>query len=135
MRGEEELKHLQAFTEVCTDGELKGTTRWRSHQATHACKLSDLRGTTTSTRVGHHADGVIFVKVGQDHVTKGCGGGIPHFDHFFVSFVIGHQTHAIEVVELFHLGIGFFEHLFFFGWDFDIADRYRNRTTGRIAEA
>ena len=135
MRGQEELQHLQTFTEVRANGQFQRAAGRRSHQAAHAGQLGDLRRATTSAGVGHHTNGVELVQTGKDHVPQGGGGGVPDIHDLGIAFFLAHHTHAVQAVDLLHLRVGSGHDLGLFLGNLNIRHGNGNSADGGVLEA
>ncbi len=92
VRGDEVLEHRQALHEVGLDRALDDFTLRVGHQAAHPRQLADLLERATSTRVGHHEDGVEDVEVVDHRLGDLVGGGVPLLDDRLVTLLLGDQA-------------------------------------------
>src|SRR5690606_4949022 len=115
--GNKVLEYVQPFTEVCGDRRFDDGTVRLGHQATHTSQLTDLRGGTTRTGVGHHVHGVErflldFVTVAINNLVLGQVGhhrlgdfivGLrPQVDHLVVLLALGYQAGGILGFDFLH---------------------------------
>ena len=106
--GNEVFENVKTLAVVCTDRSFDRTSRGVGDKSAHTGKLTNLVHGASGSRIGHHVDGVVFVKI----VLKGghnvVGGLIPNFDDKAVTLVVAYET-SLKVlgdfVDVF-LGIG-----------------------------
>ena len=121
---DEVLQYVQTLAEVGHDRCLDNRAVRFGHQTTHPCQLTNLRGTTPCTGVGHDEHAVersllhlVAIAVNHGlfldachhrlgHLVVGLG---PDIDHLVVLLAGGHQARGELVLDLFDLGFGSFD--------------------------
>ena len=107
------FQNVQAFTVVRANRNLNRFTGGVGDQSAHTGQLTNLVHTTTSTRVGHHEDWVVLIQVVFQGVRYFVSGFVPGFDDHLITLIIGNQTSAVLLGNLFDLLIGFFHQFLF----------------------
>ena len=135
MRGEEELKHVEAFTEVGSNGKFHGFAGGSCHQAAHAGKLGYLSGRTAGTGVCHHADRIELVQVGENLLAQIVRAFRPEFDDVIITFIFTHETVTVHLVDAADLFIVGGQHFLLGRRNLDIRNGHGDSGTGGVLVA
>ena len=99
VRGDEVLQNRKALAEVRLNRAVDGATLGVAHEAAHTSQLANLLDVTTSTRVGHHVNGVVLVEVGSHGLADFLGGVVPNVNDLLMALFGAHEAHLVVLVD------------------------------------
>ena len=101
----EVIQHGQAFAVVRLDRQFDRTSGRIGDEPAHAGELSHLAVITAGAGLGHHGEGVEFLHAllhGFAHFVGRLG---PDLDDFLISFRVGDEAAAEEILDSFYFGV------------------------------
>ena len=119
----EVLQHVETFTEIGRDGGFNDRTIRLGHQTAHTRQLANLSCRTTSTRVGHHVngierllihsltvtiDGFFSAQLIHHHFGHPIARLTPNVHHFVVTLTGSHQARHVLLFDVFDFALGRF---------------------------
>ena len=117
----------QTFTEVSSDRNLNGFTRWIRHQTTHTCQLTHLRLITAGTRVSHHVDWiewVINLVVVIHFISNVLCSLVPYGADLLITLIISNQTTGELALSLGNLSLSCFQNILLLRRNSNIRNSY-----------
>ena len=123
LRRNEVFENVKSFTIVSLDRNLNGTTRGVGDKSTHTCQLLDLVDATTSSRVSHHPDRIVLIKVCGKRIRNKLCGFCPGVDNKLIALLVGEEASVILLSNFNDSLVCLSNELFLLGRNLSVANR------------